>query len=75
MEPDMPYYQFTIDEGASEDEVINAPDLRSAWKQLPDRFEDEDLAELKVEFMGEVTMPPGFEDGEEDGGKEEGSRS
>ena len=70
----MPYYRFMIDDGASDDEVIHAVDLRTAWKQLPDRFEDEELHEIIVSFAHEVEMPAGFEEGESPSGEEEGTR-
>ena len=70
----MPYYRFMIDDGASDDEVIHAANLRAAWKQLPDRFEDEELAEVNVAFAHEVEMPAGFEGDDEPSGEEEGTR-
>lgn len=69
----MPYFQFSINDGHSDPEVIKADTLRTAWKEVVDRFTEEDLGEVNIEFSHEVEMPEGFEDDVPAGGNEEGS--
>lgn len=69
----MPYFQFEIDAGADDSEVIKADTLRTAWKEVVDRFTEDKLMEVTIMFMTEVEMPPGFEDEVPTGGNEEGT--